>query len=323
MARGQAAKRYQVTKRILLGTPDDPTTPVVDTQVDLALLLSQRLQKMVRQGRSFRLHRVQAQLVPTGGDLDMGVAFNGNVYWAPATKNSVRAWQMLQKTWAHQKRLNVGAMGPVVRGDDFEVAWTESHQTTRTSNIIISDDHNLLDGSGNVEAAACLYGDSTDGGIFPGDAAITLEDVFNSALSSQQVIGISKFWNGQTVKDAKWTYQFPKARYQPISCHWSAINDQGGLTGGALLGFDSGATVSYQDGYITDGAMCTGVCRIEGWMLPENTIEHIQDQFWLEVTFTVSMGYSLMPRKSGTRKRTARKTTARRASSGRKYRRRR
>lgn len=290
-------RQYEVTKTWILDTPSSADEFVIDDQVDLSILLSQRLQRQVRQGRSFRLHAVQASLKPAGGNHDIGVAVQGTVSFAPATKNSVKAWQHAFHVWKKQKSLRVGAFGHIVKYDDFEVAYDVESINTRTSTV-------FAEGMNDSDTESlCIYGESNDGALVTN--RVTLEDIYESAKQSS--LNPSRFpLDNATVKESKFTQQFPDARSVPFGAHLSANSAQ--------TGYDSGASVSLHKTYVKDGATLAGVLRVYATMLPENTAGHVQDDMKLTLTFTVSMGNSLTaaypPLKRRKRPYTRRSTTA-------------
>ena len=122
------AKRYELTKQITIQTPSDPNELSFDETIDLPVLLSQRLQKNIRQGRVINIHSVKAHIeAPQSGNLDLGGAVSGTMYHCPATKNSASAWRHAFATWRKQKSLIVNGIGPMVRFDDFEVGFKRGH----------------------------------------------------------------------------------------------------------------------------------------------------------------------------------------------------
>lgn len=290
------ARRYQATFDIDLETPSDPNDKVFSAHIDLARALSQRLQRNVRQGHVFNLHKVECQIqAPAGGNFDQGVAVSGEMLWAPATKNSVKAWQHAYNVWRQQKKLSIGAIGSMVRYDDFEVAWSETHahNNPRCSKLYAS---------GNADddlEAVVIYGTSGDG------SHVSLEDIYESA---QRLPEPSRFpLSNAVVKQAKYTEEFPPYNVAPLTAHWSASHVEG-------AGFDTGAVVQNGVSYITDGASLGGVLYVSAKMLPENTIDHIQDSLFMTVTITYSLGSSLLPRrrkKKGGKKSYGRKSTRR------------
>lgn len=278
------AKRYQLKKTFTLGTPSDPDEFVINEQWDLALSLSQRLQRNVRQGRVFNLHSVQAQLVPPheSGNQDLGLAFSGTVAWCPATKNSASAWRHAFKVWQKQKQLAVNATGGMVRYDDFEVAWGSDKITPRTSTL-------YAEGLSDTDTeSVVIYGDSASGPLSTN--RVTLEDIYESARPQSAP---SRFpLNNSVVKESKFTAEFPPAQTMALVASWSAQDNQ--------LGHDSGAQVHAPKTYISDGASLCGLLNISGYCLPENTGTVVQDDLNLVVTVEVSLGLPLakVPRRT-------------------------
>tara|TARA_B110000003_G_scaffold273745_1_gene312123 strand:- start:825 stop:1706 length:882 start_codon:yes stop_codon:yes gene_type:complete len=272
------ARKYSETFTIPLGTPSDPNEYVFQRYLDVAKMASQRLQKNIRQGRVFHLHNVKTQLIaPSSGNLDQGVSLVGRLMWAPATRNSVKAWQEAFKTWMAQKKLSINAVGSNVRYDDFEVAYSSNGVDARTS---------ALYASGNTDTdleSVAIYGSSVSGDV------VTLEDIYESA---QDQAPPSRFPLSNTVvKESKFTSEFPNPQTVPHSASWSAIHVDG-------ASFDTGAQVQSGDVDILDGASLCGVLYMDGKMLPENTTFHIQDELYLMVTLTYSIGRSLVRRKA-------------------------
>jgi len=266
------AKRYQLNHTVPLATPSDPNDFVAQGVIDLPMLLSQRLQKNIRQGRVINIHSVKASLDTAGaGNLDLGGAVVGEIHHCPATKNSAKAWRHLFSVWRKQKSQIVSGIGPSVRYDDFEVAFNNTHKTTRTSTLFatgINDD--------DAEAVV-IYGSSVDA------SHVSLQDTFESM---QPQLEPSRFpISNAVVKAPKFTAEFPLSVVSPFGCSWSAADNQ--------AGHDSGAQVQQPTTYIQDCASLTGQIYYQARMLPENVISSIQDDMSLTLTFTVSIGMSL------------------------------
>lgn len=296
------AKRYQVTHEINLLTPSDPNELAFDETIDLPVLLSQRLQRNVRQGRVIHIHSVKAHIeAPQSGNLDLGGAVSGTMYHCPATKNSARAWRHAFATWRKQKGMIVNGIGPMVRYDDFEVAWNSDFIHSRTSNLLTTG---LLDQ--NAESV-CIYGQSTEA------SDVTLEDIYESA---QGPVVASKFpISNNVVKPSKFVATFPDAQKTTFGASWSTIDAQSG--------HDSGAQIQSPVSYLQDSASLCGVVRVFGNLLPENTIDHVQDDLQVRLTFTVSIGTSLVKTKtSGMKFKRGKVRKTRRQSNFRSYRKR-
>lgn len=293
------AKRYQVHSFHNLTTPSSPDEEVVNALVDIPLLLSQRLQRNIRQGQVIHIHSVKASLKPTlGGSADIGVAFTGEVWHAPATRNTCKAWREAFSVWRKQKQLRANATGSLVRYDDFEVGWNASLTNSRTSTLYATG---LSDSDAE---SVVIYGTSTTGDD------ITLEDILESAQTQSEP---SRFpLSNAIVKQSKYVDEFPNPVKSPVVAHLSANSAQ--------TNYDSGASVSAPTTYIQDSASLCGVVKVIGYMLPENTIGHNQDDMTLTLTFTVSMGTPLVKTSLGKKKpkRTSGAKGGRRATGGRR-----
>lgn len=279
------ARKYQVQHTVNLSTPSDPNTFVAQGVVDLPVLLSQRLQKNIRQGRVFNIHSVKASLHDqqgAGHNLDLGGAIVGEIRHTPATSNSCKAWRHLFAVWRKQKSQIVSGIGPQVRYDDFEVAFNSNYVTSRTSNLYATGINDP------TPESVVIYGGSTEG------SHVTLEDTYESM---QPTPNPSRFpLSNNVVKEAKFTNEFPNTVKTPFSAHWSAQDNQ--------ATHDSGASVSQPTSYIKDSASLCGVVYYQAQMLPENVAASVQDELALTLTFTVSIGMSLAktPRKSYSRR---------------------
>jgi len=283
------AKRYTVKHTITLGTPSDPNDLAWNEWIDLPVLLSQRLQKNIRQGRVINIHGIQAHLsAPNSGNLDLGGAISGKVRWAPATKNSAKAWRHLFGVWRKQKAQIVNGIGPQVRYDDFEVAYNISDISPRTSTLLTTG---LLD---TTPESVTIYGNSSDG------TNVSLSDTFSSG---QQLASPSRFpLSNNIVKESKYTLEFPAARTHPISASWSTIDAQSG--------HDSGAQIQSEYSMVRDGASLCGRLITYGQLLPENVIDSIQDELILELYITCSIGAPLVKASSKPRYRRPKRKTA-------------
>lgn len=283
------AKRYQLTHKVDLSTPSDPTSYVAQGVVDLPILLSQRLQKNIRQGRVINIHSVKASLDTqgAGSDLDLGGAIVGEIRHCPATKNSAKAWRHLFAVWRKQKSQIVSGIGPSVRYDDFEIAFNSSFMGGgRTSTLYATGINDP------TPEAIVMYGSSADG------SHVSLEDTFESMQPQHEP---SRFpISNNVVKASKYTSEFPNTVVSPFSCSWSAHDNQ--------EFHDSGAQAQQPTTYIQDSASLCGVVYYQARMLPENVALTEQDDMTLELTFTVSIGMPLakVPRRSKYRARMSR-----------------
>jgi hypothetical protein len=276
------ANRYTVFVDIPLQQRDDANTRMFATQIDLPLLLSQRLQTNVRQGHVIKVHKLSFGLTPDGGDLDTGLSVAGTVKWCPATKNSVAAWQMAFRTWAAQKKLTVNAIGQGVRYDDFEVAYDATEITSRTSSL-------YTDGMNDAASEnVTIYGISTEG------SDLTLQDLYQSA---QPQAPPSRFPIGNAlVKASKFTAEFPAPRVVSFGANWSTI------VADAVGDPDSGTAYNAPPVYVEDKNSLCGVLFAEGWILAEDAAGSIEDQLNLSLAITCEISTPLVyrPRRKST-----------------------
>lgn len=289
--------RYTVQHRIDLQQQDDATNVVYDEQIDLALLLSQRLQRNVRQGHVFKIHKVQFGLTPkTGGDLDTGLSTAGTLRWTPATKNSVKAWNIAFKTWLRQKQLRLGAVGQGVRYDDFEVAYHNDYKTSRTSTLFTTG----MEDS-NAESVV-IYGASSSG------ADVSLQDMYES-LAPQALP--SRFpLDNSVVKESKFTNTFPAHNQITFGASWSTIVSE------EIADPDSGAMYTADPVYIEDKNSLCGILVAKGYVLAEDVPLAIEDELVLTINITCEISTPLVSRKPKS-KRYKRKGGAKRGRSSR------
>tara|TARA_B110000459_G_C16527292_1_gene455487 strand:- start:138 stop:731 length:594 start_codon:yes stop_codon:yes gene_type:complete len=195
-------------------------------------------------------------------------------------------------------------MGPIVRFDDFEVAFaSDKISPGRTSNV-------FAEGMNDSNEEACvIYGTSTGNVLLT--PRVTLEDIWESARpqASPSRYPLS---NG-IVKQSKFTAEFPPVVKAPISTSWSA-SDNNPL-------WDSGAQIQVVTTDIPDGSTLCGVLNISGHMLPENVATSTQDNLELVLTIEVSMGSSLLPKRRKSYKRMSYKSKKGGRTYGRRYRR--
>lgn len=268
------AKRYTISKTVTLQQTNDANTLVFDEQIDLAIELSQRLQRNVRQGHVFKVHKLALGLTPAGGDLDTGMATAGTIRWAPATKNSVKAWQMAFNTWRKQKALKVNAVGQGVRYDDFEIAFSDPYMTSRTSSLRTTG---LEDNNGEQ---VTIYGASTSG------VDVSLEDIYESA---QPQLLPSRFPIGNTVvKESKFTQEFPAANVHNFGANWSTI------IADDIQAPDSGAAYNADPVYFEDKNSLCGVLVVKGYCLAEDVAGAVEDSLTLQLNITCEISTPLV-----------------------------
>jgi len=288
------ARRYTLSTTVTAQQNDDANVLAFDTQVDLAMLLSQRLQRNVRQGHVFKVHKMSVGLTPAGGDLDTGLSVAGTVRWCPATKHSVKAWQMAFNTWRRQKRLTINAVGQGVRYDDFEVSFGDQYVNSRTSTLYAS-------GMGDTSTEkVCIYGASNEGDD------VTLEDIFESA--QPQALPSRFPMTNSVVKEPKFDEEFPPAQLHSYGANWSTIVAAGTAEP------DSGASYNADPVYFQDNSCLAGLVIAKGYVLAEDVAGAIEDTLTLRLNFTVSLGSPLVKSTKPKRKSTKRKSTTKRTS---------
>jgi len=282
-------KRFTVRHAVTLSQQDDANTLAFDEQIDLAVLLSQRLQTNVRQGHVFKVHKLAIGLTPSGGDLDTGMAVSGTLRWAPATKHSVEAWQMAFNTWRKQKQLKMTAVGQGVRYDDFELSFDSSYIDSRTSAMYTTGL-----GDGNTESL-CIYGVSTSG------TDVTLEDIYDSAQPQPDP---STFPLGGTVKESKFTAEFPPAQIHNWGANWSTV------AAAAIADPDSGAAYNADPVYFEDKNCLAGVLVAKGYVLAEDVAGAIEDELVLTLSITCEVSTPLVYRRPSRSRRSKNKKTS-------------
>ena len=257
--------------------PDDATLFAIDDTVDIATLLSQRLQYNVRQGKEFHVHKAQVSLTAVNnvGDLDVGMAASGSVRMCPVTKNSKAAWKHAFGIWQRQKNLRIGATGSITRYDDFEVAWDSNNLVSgRTSTL-------YAEGLGDTAAeSVTIYGASSSG------SDITLEDLYESQQGQEPT---SRFPIGNAVvKTSKYTQVFPDPTVHFVGGAFSTVAHTDLGQG------DSGAIYQSEPLYIADSSCLGGVVQFKCNLLAEDVTANTADTMYVTLTLTVSMGPSLL-----------------------------
>lgn len=190
---------YKVTQN------NDPTSLEVNDQIDLALALSKKLGRNIRQGHAFKVRGIGAHLSPQGAsDADTGMSATVGLIYAPVTKHSVSAWRQMFTKWQKQKQLS-GKVGRYVRYDDFECAIRAGLNTARTSTV-------LAGGLGDTNPEHITIYDAASSGT-----RTSLQDMYNSynpiPEESTDEFGVS-------IKSPKFTEFFP----EPAALFCSATN---------------------------------------------------------------------------------------------------
>lgn len=293
------ARKYTIRKTFEVVLPNEVNEFAFDEQIDLAVELSQRLQKNVRQGKEFHVHKAEASVAPSlqTGDFDIGGAVAATVRFCPVTKNSKNAWKSAFNVWKAQKSLRSNAIGPYVRYDDFELALEQNYINSRTSSVYATG---IADTSAEK---ICIYGASTSG------TDLTLEDLWESA---EPQAGPSRFpLDNSVVKESKFTQEFPPLQVHDFGAAFSTVaGDGAGAT-------DSGANHQSTPVYIADSSCLAGLVAVKGYVIPEDIAGPIADTLWITITLTVSMGPSLLGRARKATKRMSYRKSGRRGNKNR------
>lgn len=272
-------RSYTIRTTHVLGTPSQVDERALETTIDFAIPLSQRLQRNVRQGHNFKVKSLQASLAPmtVTGSQDIGVSFMGAFRYAPCTKASASAWRTAFHAFRKQKALAVNRIGPHVRYDDFEVAWDSDNTTSRTSRLFTG-------GMGDeTQEAVTIYGTSTD------DEDVSLSDIYNSLNPVAQPARFPT--SDAIVKESKYQVAFPDIMKQPFSCNASAVFGSFGTEP------DSGTFVDSPKVEMNHDVLC-GVVYVDGFLLPENTVSHLQDEYYLTLIWEIEIGTPLIKTRS-------------------------
>ena len=189
--------------------PNDPTDIAVNAQIDMALELSKQLGRNIRQGQQFRLVGYGASLQTDGinSDVDTGMSASVRLGYAPVTKHSVNAWNMMFKKYLRQKQLS-SQVGRYVRHDDFEACYKAALNTTRTSTLFAG-------GLGDTTPEYVSVYDNSSSGV-----RTSIADLYNSA---NPITPPSTTEFGATIKAAKYQNFFPEERYLFTTAHMSSI----------------------------------------------------------------------------------------------------
>ncbi|AXH78397.1 MAG: hypothetical protein [Circular genetic element sp.] len=208
---GRSKNLHIVQKTIVIEQPNDASENWAEGYIQVDAELSKELGRTIRNGNSFRLVGYGATLKGFYGSSDQDIGFAGvaAVNYCPVTKNSVGAWQAMQKQWYKQKALSSG-VGKYVRYDDFEVGWTKNTPLISGRQSFI----NMTGITDNTSERVVLYGTSTDGN------AVSLEDYYNSTNPIPQP---SNNPFGSTIKLPKFSNKFPEERTLTMPTSFSGI----------------------------------------------------------------------------------------------------
>ena len=216
---GRSKNLHIVQLDVEIEQPDDPELNWADGIIQVDKILSEELGRTIRNGNTFRLVGFGASLKGFIGasDVDVGFAGTAAVQYCPVTKNSVGAWQSLQKQWIKQKQLSSG-VGKYVRYDDFEVGWSNFQLLPAPRNSTI-----LMGGlnDANPESVG-IYGTSADG------AYVSLSSYYDNMNPIPEP---SEDPFGAVIKTAKFSNKFPDWRTLIMPTTFSS---EGPNTGGAI-----------------------------------------------------------------------------------------
>jgi len=293
------------------------------------MLLSEYYGKMVRQGNSFEIIGMQANLQPDPASLgiDVGLSADVSLEYVPATKHSRFAWNQVYKGWRQQKKLAT-AIGQQVRYDDFEFGWNTqegggtsggSLGTRPRTSTIYGD--GIGDTNEELPEKLVLTG-SSDSSSLLAIGNYSLQDYYNSAYETPAP-SRNPFTNTD-IKDAKWG-DTPFPATQKMHCT---------ATSSAQWFRDSATGLDIHQGAITTGDVQTfptschslcGVLYASAYIMPDDTLGQFEDDFYLTITIFVKTWKSLIQRRTRSRYSSKRRRSSRGRSrrTYRKYRKRR
>lgn len=295
-----------VTAEFKVSIGNDPAEQAIatgDRVMYLDMLLSEFYGKMVRQGCSFTIQGVQANLKPdpSSSGIDVGMSADVHIDYVPVTRHSKFAWNQIYKGWRAQKKLAT-AVGGQIRYDDLEFGWDEREGVDRgrTSTIF---------GSGMSDALQeklVLTGPSVaTAGVTVGQ--YSMQDYYNSAYQTPDP-SRDPFSNTD-IKDAKWgDTPFPEIQTLHASATSSANTD-----GDLAAKFGGAITMGPIETLPTPCHALCGVLQIGAYIMPDDTAQQDEDDFILEVTIFVSSWKPLVFKAKKSRR------YSRKSSKGRSY----
>lgn len=303
--------------------------PAGSRAIYLDMLLSEYYGKMVRQGNSFEIIGIQANLQPDPASLgiDVGLSADVSLNYVPATRHSKFAWNQVYKGWRQQKKLAT-AIGQQVRYDDFEFGWNpqEGGGTSgasagtrgRTSTI---HGQGLGDPNEELPEKLVLTGQSDVSSLLS-VGNYSLQDYYNSAYQTPAA-SRDPFTNAE-IKLPKWgDTPFPATQSMHCTATSTAQWFRDSLTG---LDIHQGAiTTGDVQAFPTPCHSLCGVLFAEAYIMPDDTLGQFEDDFFLTITIFVKTWKSLLKRSKRRRysKRRGGSYRGRRKRTYRKYRRKR
>lgn len=310
----------EVSVTVPVNTNNDPAVNIIPEEyqgIYLDMLLSEYYGKMVRQGNSFCVTGIQASLVPNrdSAGIDIGMSAQVELDYIPTNSHTRKAWNNVFKNWKQQKNLST-AYGSQIRYDDMEFGWDAeigggegAGARGRTSTIASALTDTALEKL--VLTGPSVQTSGTTVGTF------SLQDYYNSAYQTPEA-SLDPFTNSP-IKEPKWGDN-PYPPEQTLNC--SATS--------SAQWFDS-AGANIHQGAITMGpieklpvdahVMC-GIMRAKAFIMPDDTIGQLEDDFDLTITIFVKSWKSLVHKtKSYSRRgRSSRRTSRGYKSNYRSYR---
>lgn len=268
-----------------------PHEPAIETQVDLAVLLSEHYGKSIRQGNSFKVDGIQAWIRPANLNnlqgVDTGVSAAVKLGYIPTTKHSKKAWNNVFKQWSRQKNLK-GMIGSQIRYDDMEFAWNAETATSRTSEIFSTG---IGDGS---EEKLCLVGASSGGTDF------CLNDYYNSAFPTPAPS--KNHFSGDDIKQPKFgTTPFPESQSLYCSATNSAINTDITIAGTDIPTLSGAISQSQMEILPHPVNVMCGVFNLRAWVMPDDTAGQVEEDMALDLAISVTSWKSLVYRRKTSR----------------------
>ena len=267
-----------VTVKKTVENPNNPHTPYeffVDFAGDATQTLSEYYGKNVRQGNSFKLKRIDMGIQPLsndGTDYDVGMAVQAQGVYTPTTKHTRKAWNQLFHEWKKQKSLR-GAVGSVVRYDDFELAWNDAHAAGSFSGRV-SAMHAGGIGDTNQESL-CIQGASASGQF------LTLKDYYERR---NPILPPSQFpLGGGVVKDPKFT------TYWPENCELQVSGTSSAVSNWDLnpVSTQFGGGITMQTAWEGNVNIFLGSMHWYLFVVPEDTITQTADKAEITMTFWI------------------------------------
>jgi len=294
---------HKVTKRYEITTTGDPHDAIVAVDIDLATELSQRLGRTIKQGNSFRVvgwgASVVGQYGSLGTDLDLGLSATCRVKYCPTTYHSAKAWRMLNSAYWKQSAFREG-LGVKSRYDEFEVAYKEGGESSRTSQVYCG-------GISDPQAEHCfIYApyDDEDGLGISTIGLNTLYDAHHPVEAPGQITEVDLLFDDQiNYKAAKFASKFPEEDNFTMAAHFSSTNFYDHDVGLDDI-YPQGASAGTENFFLPDDNHIPILCgrmNLWAWVLPESDIHVVEDTLYLYVTFYIE-GWNTLNRTKKSRR---------------------